>query len=103
MPFQRMLFMPAGACRVIFEIIFKPTICDQKIPIKRKTKNMNHRKIFYWSITGVLAGKPWVFAFLLLLQLLFVWQMMPETKVVSQEDLEKQLMMSNPTILDQNL
>jgi hypothetical protein len=31
------------------------------------------------------------FAFMMVLQLLFVWRMMPETKGVSLEDLEKQL------------
>lgn len=32
-----------------------------------------------------------IFAFMMLLQLIFVWRMMPETKGVSLEDLEKQL------------
>ncbi|MCB9331654.1 MAG: sugar porter family MFS transporter [Lewinellaceae bacterium] len=42
--------------RLIFETNFRPTDWGQKIQIIRKTKNMNHRKIFYWSITVALAG-----------------------------------------------
>jgi hypothetical protein len=32
-----------------------------------------------------------IFAFMMVLQLLFVWKMMPETKGVSLEELERQL------------
>jgi sugar porter (SP) family MFS transporter len=58
----------------------------------------------HWVFAAIIAGNfPWfagkfgqatsfaIFAFMMLFQLLFVWKMMPETKGVSLEDLEKQM------------
>ncbi len=58
----------------------------------------------HWVFAAVIAGNfPWFagkfgqapifgfFAFMMLLQLIFVWRIMPETKGVSLEDIEKQL------------
>ena len=58
----------------------------------------------HWVFAALIAGNfPWfagkfgqatsfaIFAFMMVLQLVFVWKMMPETKGVSLEDLEKQM------------
>ena len=58
----------------------------------------------HWVFAALIAGNfPWfaskfgqatsfaIFAFMMLFQLLFVWKMMPETKGVSLEDLEKKM------------
>ena len=61
----------------------------------------------HWVFAAIIAGSfPWFagkfgaapifgfFAFMMVLQLLFVWKMMPETKGISLEELEKQLIRS---------
>ena len=61
----------------------------------------------HWVFAAVIAGNfPWFagkfgqapifgfFAFMMVLQLIFVWRLMPETKGASLEDIEKQMRMS---------